>query len=610
MADSAKGRFPSPFEVATPPGCEGWERMYPYYMLFSEGRREFEEGKFWLCDLLHHPEPFYPFDTLWYEYWWMSLSQFNSRVFIVPPALGIDDRILNGYAYISANAIMDPEVVGARVAHFMERAGYYYQNWDKLYANWEQKMSGLLKELEAVEFKRLPEMVDLADVTGAKGQTEAFDIIDTYDRLINLGLKAWQYHFEFLNLGYAAYLTFMDFCKKAFPDIGDQTVSRMVSGVDVILFKPDEEIKRLARLAVDLDVASAFKGSRKPEQTLAELGQSSNGRKWLEEFEKAKDPWFYLSSGTGFYHHHTAWINDLSIPFTALLGYVEKLERGESLERPLNALRQERDRLATEYRELLPTEQDKGTFDQLLQTARTVFPYVENHLFYVEHWFHTVFYGKIRDLAKVFVEHKFFEDTEDIFYLHRNEVREAIYDMAAAWAVGTPARGPSYWPPEIAKRKEILKKLREWAPPPALGVAPEVVTEPFTIMLWGVTSERVQDWLAPKEDPDSITELRGFAGSPGIAEGPARVIRTVEEIKDIQPGEILICPITSPSWAPVFTRIKAAVTDVGGIMSHAAIVCREYGLPAIAGTAFGTKVIKTGQMVRVDGNNGVVTILR
>ena len=610
MADSAKGRFPSPFEVATPPGCEGWERMYPYYMLFSEGRREFEEGKFWLCDLLHHPEPFYPFDTLWYEYWWMSLSQFYCRVFIVPPALGIDDRILNGYAYISANAIMDPEVVGARVAHFMERAGYYYQNWDKLYANWEQKMSGLLKELEAVEFKRLPEMVDLADVTGAKGQTEAFDIIDTYDRLINLGLKAWQYHFEFLNLGYAAYLTFMDFCKKAFPDIGDQTVSRMVSGVDVILFKPDEEIKRLARLAVDLDVASAFKGSRKPEQTLAELGQSSNGRKWLEEFEKAKDPWFYLSSGTGFYHHHTAWINDLSIPFTALLGYVEKLERGESLERPLNALRQERDRLATEYRELLPTEQDKGTFDQLLQTARTVFPYVENHLFYVEHWFHTVFYGKIRDLAKIFVEHKFFEDTEDIFYLHRNEVREAIYDMAAAWAVGTPARGPSYWPPEIAKRKEILKKLREWAPPPALGVAPEVVTEPFTIMLWGVTSERVQDWLAPKEDPDSITELRGFAGSPGIAEGPARVIRTVEEIKDIQPGEILICPITSPSWAPVFTRIKAAVTDVGGIMSHAAIVCREYGLPAIAGTAFGTKVIKTGQMVRVDGNNGVVTILR
>jgi pyruvate,water dikinase len=384
----------------------------------------------------------------------------------------------------------------------------------------------------------------------------------------------------------------------------------MVSGVDVILFRPDEEVKRLARLAVELDVASAFKGSRKPEQSLAELGQSANGRKWLEEFEKAKDPWFYLSSGTGFYHHHTAWINDLSIPFTALLGYIEKLERGESLDRPLNALREERERIASEYRELLPTEQDKATFDQLLTTARTVFPYVENHLFYVEHWFHTVFYGKIRDLAKIFVEHRFFEDTEDIFYLHRNEVREAIYDMSAAWAVGTPARGPSYWPPEIAKRKEILKNMREWSPPPALGVAPEVVTEPFTIMLWGVTSERVQDWLAPKADPDSITELRGFAASPGIAEGPARVIRAVDEIKDIQPGEILVCPITSPSWAPVFTRIKAAVTDVGGIMSHAAIVCREYGLPAIAGTAFGTKVIKTGQVIRVDGNNGTVTILR
>ena len=67
--------------------------------------------------------------------------------------------------------------------------------------------------------------------------------------------------------------------------------------------------------------------------------------------------------------------------------------------------------------------------------------------------------------------------------------------------------------------------------------------------------------------------------------------------------------MTAPRWAPVFRRIAATVTDIGGMMSHAAIVCREYGLPAVTGTAFATKSIKTGMRLRVDGDNGVVTIL-
>ena len=82
------------------------------------------------------------------------------------------------------------------------------------------------------------------------------------------------------------------------------------------------------------------------------------------------------------------------------------------------------------------------------------------------------------------------------------------------------------------------------------------------------------------------------------------------EILDrVRSGEILVCPITAPSWAPVFSRIQGAVSDIGGIMSHAAIVSREYGLPAVVGTGFGTKRIQDGQRVRVDGNSGVVTVL-
>ena len=74
-------------------------------------------------------------------------------------------------------------------------------------------------------------------------------------------------------------------------------------------------------------------------------------------------------------------------------------------------------------------------------------------------------------------------------------------------------------------------------------------------------------------------------------------------------GEILVCTVTSPAWAPIFSKIAATVTDIGGVMSHAAIVAREYGMPAVVGTGTATSRIKTGQRLRVDGSTGIVTIL-
>ena len=109
--------------------------------------------------------------------------------------------------------------------------------------------------------------------------------------------------------------------------------------------------------------------------------------------------------------------------------------------------------------------------------------------------------------------------------------------------------------------------------------------------------------------PEDVSEVKGFAASAGVIEGKARVIRFLDEITTVQDGEILVCPTTNPSWAPVFTKIKAAVTDIGGLTSHAAIVCREYGLPAVTGTGISTQVIKTGDVIRVDGDKGIVTIV-
>lgn len=107
----------------------------------------------------------------------------------------------------------------------------------------------------------------------------------------------------------------------------------------------------------------------------------------------------------------------------------------------------------------------------------------------------------------------------------------------------------------------------------------------------------------------AITTLSGLGVSGGAAEGVVRVVVDLDDVDDLDEGAVLVCRATDPSWASLFPLAEAVVTDVGSAMSHAAIVCREYGLPAVTGTAFGTKNLKTGQMLRVDGNTGKVTVL-
>jgi phosphohistidine swiveling domain-containing protein len=100
--------------------------------------------------------------------------------------------------------------------------------------------------------------------------------------------------------------------------------------------------------------------------------------------------------------------------------------------------------------------------------------------------------------------------------------------------------------------------------------------------------------------------LTGVGGGSGKATGRVRVIEGPAEFATLKPGEVLVCPATNPSWTPLFQRAAAVVVDNGGVASHAAIVAREYGVPAVMGTAVGTSVLSTGQLVEVDGDAGTV----
>lgn len=596
--------FPLPSQIADVPGAEGWRSMYRYFTRFQPE----DDNRFWFHNAMHFPEPLPAFDTVTCEIPYGAIGANTARVFCFPTTLGIEHRILNGRVYITAIPVTDPAEIERRLAIFTQRAGYYYENWDRLFEDWKTKMAGVTGEIEVVKVPELPEIEDAEVVFNSTGVAQNHYVRESYHRCLDLYSKMWHLHTEFLMLGYGAYVVFFEFCKKAFPEIPDQAVARMVAGIEVIMYRPDDELRRLARLAVECGVDDLFAEGCSPAAVLEALTERGEaGQRWLAGFDEARDPWFNVSTGDGFYHHHRSWNDDLTVPFAALPRYVRLVREGDPLTRPTERLRVERDRIVAEYRHLLASDDDRAAFDQMLGLARAVFPYVEDHKWYCEHLFTTVFFGKIREFGALLVRQGVLAEVEDIFQLHHTEVDQALSDVMLAWAAGTKPLGSAHFGPIIAERKRMLEVLRDWSPPPAIGPVPEALNDPAVRMLWGVTAETLATWAAA-EDSDG-QEIHGYAASPGVVEGVARVLRSVNDIGQIRDGEILVCAVTAPSWAPVFGKIKAAVSDIGGTMSHAAIVAREYGMPAVVGTGHATKLIKTGQRVQVDGDRGIVRIL-
>ena len=603
-SEHKRGPFPLPSEITAVPGAEGWASMYPYFTRFQPG----DDQRFWFYNSMHFPEPMPAFDAITAEVPYTAIGANTARVFVFPTTLGIEHRIVNGRVYITANPVSDPGEIQRRLELFQRRAGYYYENWDRLYGEWKDRIHDLIRELEEIEVPELGEFDDEAVVTEARGFASNHLVRERYHRCIDLFSKMWNYHTEFLMLGYGAYVVFFEFLHKAFPEIPDQAVARMVAGIDVIMYRPDEELKRLAKLAVELGVDDLFPEDADPAVVFASLEQRGDaGSKWVAEYQASAIPWFYVSTGDGFYHHHRSWLDNPTVPFAALTRYVQRVRDGEDLRRPTAKLQEEREQVAQRYRALLGSDDERAAFDQMLGLCRLVFPYVEDHKFYCEHWFTTQFFAKIRAFGQLLERFGVLDDAEDVFQLQHYEVDQALADVMLAWAAGAAPVGASHVKPIVAERKRMLEVLAAWPAPPALGPEPEALNDPAVKMLWGITAETIRSWA---QSPGfSEGEVRGFAASPGVVEGRARVLMSVNDIGQIEAGEILVCPVTAPSWGPVFGKIGAAVSDIGGIMSHAAIVAREYGMPAVVGTGTATQRIKTGDRLRVDGDEGLVTIL-
>jgi len=181
---------------------------------------------------------------------------------------------------------------------------------------------------------------------------------------------------------------------------------------------------------------------------------------------------------------------------------------------------------------------------------------------------------------------------DDVFFLTRQEIIALLNDEEA------PVR-------HIPMRRETYERYRSLPP------YPTIIIGRFDPFRWSSDAERRSDiWDSraplPREDTKLIT---GYPGSVGVVEGVVRRIDSPEEGHDIELGEILVTSTTNVGWTPLFIKIAAVVTDVGAPLSHAAIVARELGIPAVVGSGNATTRLRTGDRVRVDGGKGTVELL-
>jgi phosphohistidine swiveling domain-containing protein len=323
------------------------------------------------------------------------------------------------------------------------------------------------------------------------------------------------------------------------------------------------------------------------------LEQSDEGRAFLERLDAYLYDFGWRSDAV-YDLADTPWIEDPQIPLGNIARYVPMDDSADPMIM-FDAAVARREELTARIRAELADDPAKlARFEELFDAAQYAYPLTEDHAFYIDQMGVVLFRRFVRAVGERLANRGSIDQGDDIFFLYDREVRDAI-------ANGTDHRSL------VAERKAEWEACAQASPPDILGTPPPPpqpgdFVDPF---MDAVTS-RLLGIKAPPEgeqDPDLID---GVAGSPGTYTGVARVVRSLEEAGDLEDGEIMVCEMTLPPWVPMFAIAGAVVADVGGVMSHCAIVAREFAIPAVVGSVNGTSRIQTGQTVTVDGTNGNV----
>jgi pyruvate,water dikinase len=538
-------------------------------------RKPGDEQLFWTLDRMHFPGPL---TALEYE----LVARFFKGMIAAAEAfeLGLvwETQWINTYIYYAVYPSVPPDEVEA------------------LARRSEEKIRPVMARLADIWNREY-----LPEIQGYLADWAAFDLrgaadaalLSHLDRSLGRLARISDIHFTVGVPVYVAVSQFDDLFRDLFGGDGAFGGYRLLQGFDNKTLETGRALWALSRRALASAAVRRVLEERSSSEVIPALGQFAEGRAFLAELDAYLEEYGQRGQTCLGFGSSPSWIEDPTPVIKNLKDYMT--QPGDHPGADLGRLAEERVRLVAEARAKLRgyPQPVVDQFETLLAAAQAGNVLTEDHGFWID-------YRSLYQVRRVFLElgrrladRGLLETAGDAWHLTIDEIRASLVS-------GIDRRTL------VEARKADVERFSRVVPPPALGTPPPG-PPPDTSL--GRTMAKFFGEPPQPEAGAPANVLKGHAGSPGTVRAAARLVRSLADAGRLQKGEVLVAETTSAPWTPLFATASAIVTDAGGVLSHCAVVAREYRIPAVVGTLTATARIADGQMLEVDGDAGVVRLL-
>jgi pyruvate,water dikinase len=532
---------------------------------------------FWRQDRMHFPHPVTPMTESLFVDSFFQGTNYAGKTYEFP--VRMHPHVFNGYVFMSS----------IPTAHTPEEAEEQGKKAEAILG------ANMGRQREIWDNERLPEIKQILDAWDSfdlRGASLA-DLQEHLRQTVANGRRIWEIHFLVVFLAYLPISLFEELYRDLFGEATAFDAYRLLQGFDNLTVQTGRALWELSREGLQIPEVRRVLEEESAANVIPALEQTPEGRAYLEKIRA------YLKEngrrgGEVVEFADPSWIEDPTPAIKVLKDYAGQPER--HLLEEAAALAAEREEAIAEVRERIEAypEQVRGQFEFLLSAAQQGNVLTEDHTFYLD--FGAMYYVRqvLVECGRRLAEMEITENPDDVFFLSIEELQSALAGSA-----------PADIRERISARRDTVARFRKVHPPPVMGAMPSgpPPDDPMSTAM-------MKFFGGPPQAPREPHSVQGTPGSPGVVRGTAKVVRSLDEAEKLQNGDVLVAETTAPPWTPLFATAAAVVTDTGGILSHSAVVAREYAIPAVVGTTLGAAMIHDGETVEVDGYTGTVRIVQ
>jgi phosphohistidine swiveling domain-containing protein len=549
----------------------------PYVVEPFRTFRKQDEERFWFLDF-HWARGLTPMGLIWNEDGYSWGTQFAAEQMPLPSGRGITQRIAGTHTYAASIPVRNERDRAARTRRMRDYLPGFLDNFETIWSRRRDEIDAGWQDLRSIDVEK----ATLGELGDMLIQARSFH------------RRSFEIHFEVMYPLLANYLGFRGLCTEL--GIDPDEIGKFLQGYDTKIMETDRALWSLTAAARSAGLEPVFAAT--PVEQLAEtLGrQGGAAAGWLVRFGEFLAEYGYRTEGTSDIAL-PSWLEDPTPPLGMIKTFLQQPE-DHDFSKALTVAVNEREAAVDAARSRL-TVVEQRIFDAGLASVQAAnFPQWQD-----EHNYSIDLRAALpmRWAALQIADRVGADRPDDTLFLFWPELT----------AVAAGDRRYGDFRSLVEARRQYFDHWhdRRAEMPKVLGTVPDEVTDPILIEVFGLNRHFLTTVKAASTGTE-VTTLSGVPAARGVARGVARVVRESVDLHLVQPGEVLICESTSPSWTPAFAKIAACVCDGGGTLSHAAIVGREYGVPTVTACGLATSLIATGDEVEVDGGRGLVTIFR